>query len=100
ELDPLEPAALEGVSEEQVLRLDVRARAPLASLEPGPADLGPAVERLDVPVPGPTRRSAVDAHDERAFVLGVSGNTQPTRETKGVHVRIPVDLRLPLGRLA
>ena len=43
ELDPLDPAVLEGVLEQEQLRLDVRARAPRRAAEPRPADLDPPV---------------------------------------------------------
>src|SRR5204862_5011053 len=50
ELDAHRVPALERVLQQEVLRLDVRAGAPLRTLEPGPADLRPSMRGLDVEV--------------------------------------------------
>src|SRR5205823_883225 len=62
ELDAAAPERLEGVPEQKVLRLDVRASAPGGRIHPGGADLEPQVLRREAHV---ARRADGDAagHD-------------------------------------
>src|SRR5205085_8866162 len=64
ELHALNPAALEGMFEQEELRLDVRPRAPGGAAKPGPADLDPAVLRKVVQVPSRSDRLTIDADRE------------------------------------
>src|SRR5262249_44880022 len=100
ELDPHRVPVLEGVPEQEVLRLDVRAGAPLPPLEPRPADLRAAVGRLDVEVARGADRTIVDVDDERDLGLVLEGDVEPAVEAERVHVREAVDVRLALSRLA
>jgi len=91
--------AVERVREQQVLRLDVRAGAPLRPLEPRPADFGPLVERLDVQIARRADRAPIDVDDERHLSLACKRQVEPAVEAERVHVREAVDLGIALGRL-
>src|SRR5207249_2330312 len=84
ELDPLHPAALEGMLEEQQLCLDVGARAPRRAAEPGPADLDPAVLREVVQVAGGSDGVGADA----------DGKGDVSRRSQGL-VEVPVEVPWP-----
>src|SRR4029077_9247119 len=70
----------------------------LRALEPGPADLGAAVEGLDVQVARRADRSSIHVDNERHLRSALKGIVEPAIESHGVHARVAVNLRLLFGR--
>ena len=100
ELDAHGAPLVEGAPQKEVLRLDVRAGSPVGAFEPGPADLGSAVNRLDVHEARRAGGLAVDVDDERHLGLAAERLVEPAVEAERVHRGVAVDLRLALGGLA